>query len=155
MRFFSGENFFNSFFIVETPICAALLLPIRDNEVCCQIIWQIVRYDWTTFNSRINWSNLSQTNFCPQVFTPLPNGDTNAVNEFLEEIEVIFTVIFTGECLMRIVALGFVAHPNAYLRNTWNILDFTIVMIGWVKQLHSVHTFISQMERAHKGTQHD
>ena len=55
-----------------------------------------------------------------------------SLNEFLEEIEVIFTVIFTGECLMRIVALGFVAHPNAYLRNTWNILDFTIVMIGSV-----------------------
>ena len=107
-----------------------------------------------SIHSMINWSNLSQTNFCLQVFTPLPNGDTNAVNEFLEEIEVIFTVIFTGECLMRIVALGFVAHPNAYLRNTWNILDFTIVMIGSVK-LHSVNTLISQMERAHKATQHD
>ena len=102
---------------------------------------------------------MSQSNFCLQVFTPLPNGDTNAVNEFLEEIEVIFTVIFTGECVMRIVALGFVAHPNAYLRNTWNILDFTIVMIGWVEQLHSVSTqnrFISQMgTRPHKSTQHD
>ena len=65
-----------------------------------------------------------------QVFTPLPNGDTNAMNEFLEEIEVIFTVIFTAECMMRIIALSFIAHPNAYLRNTWNILDFTIVMIG-------------------------
>jgi len=64
------------------------------------------------------------------VFTPLPNGDTNATNEFLEEIEIIFTVIFTTECLMRIVALGFIAHPTAYLRNSWNILDFTIVMIG-------------------------
>merc|ERR1719340_469688 len=72
------------------------------------------------------------------VFTPLPNGDTNAVNEFLEEIEVIFTVIFTGECLMRIVALGFVAHPNAYLRNTWNILDFTIVMIGLISSILAV-----------------
>ena len=92
-----------------------------------------------------------------QVFTPLPNGDTNAVNEFLEEIEVIFTVIFTGECLMRIVALGFVAHPNAYLRNTWNILDFTIVMIGSVNpsSIQSLYAFISQMERAHKGTQRD
>ena len=98
-----------------------------------------------------------QTKLYFQVFTPLPNGDTNAVNEFLEEIEVIFTVIFTGECLMRIVALGFVAHPNAYLRNTWNILDFTIVMIGSVNpsSIQSLCAFISQMERAHKGTQRD
>jgi len=64
------------------------------------------------------------------VYTPLPNGDTNATNEFLEEIEIIFTVIFTTECMMRIVALGFIMHPTSYLRNSWNILDFTIVMIG-------------------------
>jgi len=72
------------------------------------------------------------------VFTPLPNGDTNAMNEFLEEIEVIFTVIFTGECVMRIIALGFISHPNAYLRNTWNILDFTIVMIGLISSILAV-----------------
>merc|ERR1740131_208846 len=69
------------------------------------------------------------------VFTPFPNGDTNATNDFLEEIEIIFTVIFTAECLMRIIALGFIAHPTAYLRNSWNILDFTIVMIGMVSMI--------------------
>jgi len=72
------------------------------------------------------------------VFTPLPNGDTNATNDFLEEIEIIFTVIFTAECIMRIVALGFIAHPTAYLRNSWNILDFTIVMIGMVSEVLAI-----------------
>merc|ERR1719342_976536 len=72
------------------------------------------------------------------VFTPFPNGDSNATNDFLEEIEIIFTVIFTGECVMRIVALGFVAHPNAYLRNSWNILDFTIVMIGMISEVLAI-----------------
>merc|ERR1719277_37939 len=72
------------------------------------------------------------------VFTPLPNGDTNATNDFLEEIEIIFTVIFTTECLMRIVALGFIAHPTAYLRNSWNILDFTIVMIGMISEVLAI-----------------
>jgi len=69
------------------------------------------------------------------VYTPLPNGDTNATNEFLEEIEIIFTVIFTTECMMRILALGFIMHPSSYLRNSWNILDFTIVMIGVVSMI--------------------
>jgi len=69
------------------------------------------------------------------VYTPLPNGDTNDTNEFLEEIEIIFTVVFTTECLMRIIALGFIMHPSSYLRNTWNILDFTIVMIGVVSMV--------------------
>ena len=49
---------------------------------------------------------------------------------FQEEIEIIFTIIFTSECTMKIIAYGFISHPNSYLRNTWNILDFTIVMIG-------------------------
>ena len=57
---------------------------------------------------------------------------------------MIFTVIFTGECLMRIVALGFVAHPNAYLRNTWNILDFTIVMIGSVPLRSCIQCTLAQ-----------
>ncbi|KAF4532564.1 hypothetical protein B566_EDAN008488, partial [Ephemera danica] len=31
---------------------------------------------------------------------------------------------------MKIIAYGFVAHPGSYLRNGWNLLDFTIVVIG-------------------------
>lgn len=47
-----------------------------------------------------------------------------------EKIEYVFLVIFTVECVMKIIAYGFVAHPGAYLRNGWNLLDFTIVVIG-------------------------
>jgi len=72
------------------------------------------------------------------VFTPFPNGDSNATNDFLEEIEIIFTVIFTAECIMRIIALGFIFHPTAYLRNSWNILDFTIVMIGMISEILAI-----------------
>lgn len=70
-------------------------------------------------------------------------------------------VIFTSECVMKIIgkrfgginyhwyamnrtekmifdfvslvqAFGFVMHPGSYLRNGWNLLDFFIVVIGWV-----------------------
>ena len=47
-----------------------------------------------------------------------------------EKIEYIFLVIFTAECFMKIIAYGFVMHPGAYLRNSWNFLDFVIVVIG-------------------------
>ena len=59
-----------------------------------------------------------------------------------EEIEIIFTIIFTSECCMKIIAYGFISHPNAYLRNTWNILDFTIVMIGYNIQILTVIIFV-------------
>ncbi|KAF0297828.1 Voltage-dependent calcium channel type D subunit alpha-1 [Amphibalanus amphitrite] len=66
------------------------------------------------------------------VYTPYPNGDSNNTNSILERIEYIFLVIFTAECVMRIIAYGFAFHPGAYLRNVWNILDFSIVVIGIV-----------------------
>ena len=39
---------------------------------------------------------------------------------------------------MKIIAQGFIQHQNAYLRNAWNILDFTIVMIGSVHLTHII-----------------
>ncbi|KAJ8923541.1 hypothetical protein NQ315_010119 [Exocentrus adspersus] len=64
------------------------------------------------------------------VYTPFPNSDSNTTNAYLEKIEYIFLVIFTVECIMKIIAYGFLMHPGAYLRNGWNLLDFTIVVIG-------------------------
>lgn len=66
------------------------------------------------------------------VFTPYPALDSNATNSSLESVEYIFMFIFTSECVMKIFALGFVMHPGSYLRNGWNLLDFFIVVIGWV-----------------------
>ena len=49
---------------------------------------------------------------------------------FQEKVEYIFLVIFTSECVMKIIAYGFWQHPTTYLRSAWNLLDYTIVMIG-------------------------
>ena len=45
---------------------------------------------------------------------PLAPGFTNA--NFAEEAELFFTVAFTIEALIRIIARGFVMHKGAYLR---------------------------------------
>ena len=49
-----------------------------------------------------------------------------------EQIEYVFLVIFTLESIIKIIAYGFVLHPYAYLRSGWNLLDFTIVVVGSV-----------------------
>ena len=49
-------------------------------------------------------------------------------------VELTFLVIFTIEALFKIVALGFVLEINTYLRDAWNVLDFIVVIIGWVGQ---------------------
>jgi voltage-dependent calcium channel L type alpha-1D len=66
------------------------------------------------------------------VYTPYPNKDNNKTNNLLEHIEYFFLTIFTVECVLKIVAYGFVLHSGAYLRNYWNLLDFAIVMIGLI-----------------------
>ena len=47
-----------------------------------------------------------------------------------ERTELVFLIIFTTEAVLKIIAYGFVLHPDAYLRNFWNVLDFSIVVIG-------------------------
>ena len=47
-----------------------------------------------------------------------------------DETEVYFLGIFCVEALLKIVALGFVLHKGAYLRNVWNIMDFIVVVTG-------------------------
>ena len=52
------------------------------------------------------------------------------VSHLQEETEVYFLGIFCVEASLKIVALGFVLHKGAYLRNIWNIMDFVVVVTG-------------------------
>ncbi|KAF5394348.1 Voltage-dependent calcium channel type A subunit alpha-1 [Paragonimus heterotremus] len=49
---------------------------------------------------------------------------------FQEQTETYFLIIFCVEALLKIVALGFLFHKGAYLRNIWNIIDFIVVVTG-------------------------
>ena len=52
-----------------------------------------------------------------------------------EHLEYVFVVIFTGECVLKICAYGFLLHSGAYLRSGLNLLDFLIVVIGLVSMI--------------------
>ncbi|XP_059167740.1 muscle calcium channel subunit alpha-1-like isoform X5 [Physella acuta] len=71
------------------------------------------------------------------IYTPYPQGDSNYVNSALDGIEYVFLVIFLLEGILKIIAYGFVMHQGAYLRNGWNALDFTIVVIGIISSVLS------------------
>lgn len=53
-------------------------------------------------------------------------------NEFLDTVDLVFSVIFTIECILKIIAMGFVRHKKAYLREAWNCIDFFIVLSSLV-----------------------
>ena len=52
----------------------------------------------------------------------------------------IFTWLFFGESLIKIIALGFCLTPNSYMRDTWNIVDFLIAVSGVVEFIASMQT---------------
>lgn len=106
---------------VRALFCLGLKNPIR--KLCIDIV------EWKPFEYLILLTIFANC-VALAVFTPFPNSDSNQTNAYLEKIEYIFLVIFTAECVMKVIAYGFAMHPGAYLRNGWNLLDFTIVVIG-------------------------
>ncbi|CAH8485674.1 unnamed protein product [Heterobilharzia americana] len=62
----------------------------------------------------------------------LPNKDKRPLSEKLEITENYFLGIFTCEAFLKIIALGFILHSGSYLRNIWNILDFVVVVTGFL-----------------------
>ena len=46
----------------------------------------------------------------------------------LNVAEYFFTAVFAVELIVKVLAMGFVLHPGAYLRNVWNVLDCLIVL---------------------------
>uniref|UniRef100_A0A1A8CQY4 Calcium channel, voltage-dependent, R type, alpha 1E subunit n=1 Tax=Nothobranchius kadleci TaxID=1051664 RepID=A0A1A8CQY4_NOTKA len=60
----------------------------------------------------------------------LPGEDKTPMAKRLEKTEPYFIGIFCFEAGIKLVALGFVFHKGAYLRNGWNVMDFIVVLSG-------------------------
>uniref|UniRef100_A0A182YN23 Voltage-dependent L-type calcium channel subunit alpha n=1 Tax=Anopheles stephensi TaxID=30069 RepID=A0A182YN23_ANOST len=103
--------------------CLTLKNPLR--KMCIKVV------EWKPFEYLILLTIFANC-VALATYTPFPNGDSNATNAMLEKVEHIFLIIFTLECVMKLIAYGFVMHPGAYLRSRWNMLDFTIVLIGMI-----------------------
>ncbi|XP_043279839.1 muscle calcium channel subunit alpha-1 isoform X13 [Venturia canescens] len=117
----------------DRPVRALFCLPLKNplRKLCISIV------EWKPFEWVI-LTTIFANCVALAVYTPFPCGDSNQTNLYLEKIEYIFLVVFTLECVMKIIAYGFVAHPGAYLRNGWNMLDFTIVVIGMVSTILTI-----------------
>ncbi|EGZ10921.1 hypothetical protein PHYSODRAFT_519134 [Phytophthora sojae] len=55
-------------------------------------------------------------------------------NHIVEVSELPFTIIFTTECVLKIVAMGLQGH-GSYEQDAWNILDFLVVVSSLVASL--------------------
>ncbi|XP_065672374.1 sodium channel protein 1 brain isoform X5 [Hydra vulgaris] len=61
-----------------------------------------------------------------------------AMNNAPEVAEYVFTGIYTLEMILKIFAKGLLLHHYAYLRDGWNILDFIVVVLGYITLLPGV-----------------
>ena len=52
------------------------------------------------------------------------------LNKKLDLCNKIFTIIFIVEAVLKIMAMGFILHPYAYMRDYWNAIDIIIVITG-------------------------
>lgn len=51
----------------------------------------------------------------------------------LTEIDLVVTIIFTAEALLKILAYGFLFNGEfSYMRDYANVLDFIVIIFSWV-----------------------
>lgn len=59
--------------------------------------------------------------------------DDTALGIGLAQAEFFFLAVFALEMVLKVIALGFVTAPRTYLRDGWNVLDFLVVVLGFVQ----------------------
>lgn len=59
-------------------------------------------------------------------------ADPTKTNTISDQVDNYFLYFYTFEAIMKILGFGFVWNDNSYLRDSWNILDFIIIVIGWL-----------------------
>ena len=66
------------------------------------------------------------------------NMDPNSqVATISNQLGFLFQAIFTAECILKIISLGFAFGPKSYVRDGWNCLDLFIVVTGFIEYLPS------------------
>lgn len=63
---------------------------------------------------------------------PTSDAEPEGVFKIIDEF---FLWFYLAECILKILAMGFVFSRNAYLKDGWNVLDFIIVVTSILPKL--------------------
>ena len=55
----------------------------------------------------------------------------------------VYSIIFLIELLMKVISEGLIWDKTSYLRNSWNVLDFTVVAVSLVEALLEINRYTS------------
>ena len=64
-----------------------------------------------------------------------PLRDPSETPAYLTIGNSVFQYCYTVEMFFKVVALGFIMNRGSYIRDPWNILDFTIISSGYIGML--------------------
>lgn len=109
---------------VEPPPGPSSLFILADNNPIRRLFKFII--EWPPFEYTVLITIIS-TCVVMAMEEHLPDGDRTPLAMQLEQAEPYFLYIFCVEAACKILALGLVLHPNSYLRNVWNIMDFIVI----------------------------
>eukprot|EP00929_Paragymnodinium_shiwhaense_P090912 TRINITY_DN50994_c0_g1_i1.p1 TRINITY_DN50994_c0_g1~~TRINITY_DN50994_c0_g1_i1.p1 ORF type:complete len:1913 (-),score=432.16 TRINITY_DN50994_c0_g1_i1:94-5832(-) len=66
---------------------------------------------------------------------PKREGPEAPLNRFIATSDNVLLAIFTTECTLKVIAWGLIFDRKTYLRDTWNWLDFIVVVSGLVEHI--------------------
>uniref|UniRef100_A0A8C4PW99 Voltage-dependent T-type calcium channel subunit alpha n=1 Tax=Eptatretus burgeri TaxID=7764 RepID=A0A8C4PW99_EPTBU len=70
---------------------------------------------------------------CITIMLERPSIASNSAERyFLTITNYFFTAIYTTEMIIKVLAMGLIIGPNAYLKSTWNILDGFLVLMSLI-----------------------
>lgn len=58
-------------------------------------------------------------------------GQSEEMDKILEKVNTVFIILFTGECVVKMIALR-----HYYFTNGWNIFDFIVVILSIIGMTH-------------------
>eukprot|EP00743_Colponemidia_sp_Colp-15_P005327 GILK01005729.1.p1 GENE.GILK01005729.1~~GILK01005729.1.p1 ORF type:complete len:1755 (-),score=280.80 GILK01005729.1:102-5366(-) len=102
-----------------------------ESKIRLGIVW-FAEWSWFQF---FNFMAIVVNSVFLGLYDYKDTDDISARNQVVSASEPVFTAIFTFECVVKVLAAGFVMHKNAYLRDRWNWLDFVVVVTGLVSSI--------------------
>ena len=91
----------------------------------------ITVYRWKVFDNFILFMIIMNCIFLA-MSSNRPGFEDSKLYAVCEVAEIIFTVVFTLELLVKSVSMDFIYSKGSYLRDPWNVIDFLVVVLGLI-----------------------
>jgi len=76
-------------------------------------------------------------------YDDIPEETPLVAPAMMSALNLVTTLIFTVEFLVRVMVSGLILEKDAYLRSGWNLVDFLVLLLSWMDDLASMSSISS------------